>query len=101
MKWSARHCGIGGPFQLSLIEVRDSLQVAHGKYKYFRKHGHRYRRKNLNNRILRSQQYKYEESETNILAITQREKDRSEWKRKTYAMDKPMNQSASIVQTST
>ena len=62
MKRSARRCGVGGPLQLSLKKVRDHMQVAHDKCKYFRKHSHSYRWKHLNNRLLRSQQRKYEES---------------------------------------
>ena len=61
LKWSARRCGIGGPLQLSLEDVRDLLQVAHEKCKYFRKHGHFYKRKHLNNRLRISQQRKDEE----------------------------------------
>ena len=69
LKPSARRYRIGGPLQLSLKEVHDRLQVAHDKYEYFRRHGHRYRRKHLNNRLLRSQQCKDEESEKKILVI--------------------------------
>ena len=77
LKLSARHCGICGPLQLSLKEESNRLHVAHEKCKYFRKHGHRYRRKHLNNRILISQKRKDEESEKKILEIIKREKDRS------------------------
>ena len=90
MKRSDRRCGKGDPLQLSLKEVHDRLQVAHDKCKYFRKHVHRYRQKHLNNRLLRSQQRKDEESEKKILAIIQREKDRSEWRQQKYAMAKHM-----------
>ena len=79
LKWSAQRCGIGGPLQISLKEVSVSLQVAHDIFKYFKKYGHRYRLKHLNNRLPVSQQHKDEESEKNILAIIQREKHRSEW----------------------
>ena len=79
LKRSARRCGIGGPLQRSPKEVCDHLQVAHYKCKYFRKHVHCYRRKHLNNRILRSQQRKDEESEKKTLSIIQREKYFSEW----------------------
>ena len=78
LKWSARRCGIGGPLQLSLKDLRDHLQVAHKKCKYLRKCVHSYRRKHMNNRLPISQQRKDEESEKKILAIIQREKDRSE-----------------------
>ena len=87
--------------RLSLKEVRDCMQVAHDKCKYFRKHGHCYRRKHLNNRLLRSRQRKDEESENKILAIIQREKDRYEWWRQNYAMAKPIGRSARAVQAST
>ena len=101
LKRSSRRCGIGVPLQLSLKELRDCLQVAHEKCKYFRNHGYRYRRKHLNNRLLTSQKHKDEESENNILAIIQREKDCSEWRRQNYAMTKPMGRSARTVQAST
>ena len=101
LKRSARRCGIGGPLQRSPKEVCDHLQVAHYKCKYFRKHVHCYRRKHLNNRILRSQQRKDEESEKKTLSIIQREKYRSEWWWQNYAMAKPMGRSASRVQAST
>ena len=55
----------------------------------------------MNNRVLRSEQRKYEEPENKILAIIQREKDRSEWRRQNYAMEKPMGRSARTVQAST
>ena len=99
-KRSDRRCVISGPLQLSLDEVCYRLQVAHEKCKYFRKHGHRYRRKHPNNIFLRSHQSKYQESEKEILAIFQREKDLSEGRRQNYAMEKPMSISARIVQES-
>ena len=101
LKRSARRCEISGPLQLSLKEVRDNLQVAHNKCKYFRKNSYCYRRKHLNNRLLRSQQLKDEESENKTSAIIQRDKDRSEWRRRNNTMEKPMDRSARIVQAST
>ena len=52
LKQSNQRCGIGGPLKLSQKEVRDCLQAAHEKCKYFRKHSNCYRQKNLNNRLL-------------------------------------------------
>ena len=45
----------------------------------------------MNNRLLRSQQRKDEETENNILSIIQREKECSEWRHQNYAMEKPMD----------
>ena len=55
----------------------------------------------MNNRLLKSQQRKYEESAKKISSIIQREKDRFEWRRQKYAMEKHMGRSAKTVQAST
>lgn len=88
LKRAARRCKIHSPFTLSLQEIRLRLRVCKEKCKYFRKHGMKYRRKHLNERLKAAQDREDEEAEQKILAIIQREKDRSFWRRLNYAMGK-------------
>ena len=86
---------------LSLKVVRDRLKICKEKCKYFCRHGHHYRRKHLKNRLAAAQERHDKEAETKILAIIQRENDRSYWHRLNYSVSKPRGRSIKVVQTST
>ena len=100
LKRAARKCGIKNALQLSLREVRKRLQISRQKCDYYKKHGHRYRRQHLNRRLEAAKVRCDEDAETKILAIIQREKDRSYWRRLNYNMSKPTGRSVRVVQTS-
>ena len=71
------------------------------KCSYFRIHGHKHQEKHLNNRLDAARKRGYEEAETKILAILQREKDRAHWRRLNYSMSKSRGRSVRILQTKT
>ena len=101
LKQTACRCGIKQPFQLSVQEIKERLEICKEKCKYFRRHGHHYRRKHLHNCLKAAKDRGDEEAENKILAILQREKDRLYWRRLNYSMAKPHGQSVQTVQTST
>ncbi|MEJ2137350.1 MAG: hypothetical protein P8X86_19155, partial [Desulfofustis sp.] len=101
LKRSARRCGIENPLGLSLAEVRARLKACKEKCNYFRKHGHRYRRRHLRNRLDVARSKRDEEAEKRILAILEREKQRSYWRRLNFATKKPKGRSARIVSEET
>ena len=47
LRRAARRCGITNPLGIPLAQVRARLKVCKEKCNYFKKHGHRYRRKHL------------------------------------------------------
>ena len=79
LKRAARRCKIVNLFGLSLQEIRLRLRVCKEKCKYFRRHGKKYRSKHLHERLKKAQDRADDEAEKRILAIIQREKDRSFW----------------------
>ena len=62
------------------------------------KNWRRYRKQHLNNCLNRDRENNNEDSEKNILAIIQREKDRSFWGRLNYSMGKSQGRSVQSVQ---
>ena len=98
LKRAARRVGIRTPMQLSIQEIRDRLKVCRAKCKYYKKYGKRYRRKHLINCLNRAKKNHNEEAEKKILAIIQREKDRSFWSRHNYSMGKKQGGSVRSVQ---
>ena len=82
---------------MSLHEVRLRLKEYKKKCNYFRKHGHRYRRRHLCTRLKIAKSSGDEMAEARILAIIEREKQRSYWRRLNYAMSRPKGRSARIV----
>ena len=54
LKRSARKCGIRQPMHLSLLKIKERLRVCESKCEYFRRHGHKYRRKHLSNVLERA-----------------------------------------------
>lgn len=98
LKRSARRCGIQRIMCISVKELRGRLKYAKNKCKYFRKHGGRYRRKHLNSRLAAARDKQDEEAEKRILDIIRLEKERSRWRRRKFAMNKPRGRSARVVQ---
>ena len=100
LKRSARRCGIKDPLKLSIEEIRARLRHCKSQCAYFRKHGHRYRRKHLHNRLQAAQDRHDEEAANKIMAIINRERSKSYWRRLNYSMSKPRGRSVRTVQTS-
>ena len=101
LKRAARRCGISGPLGMPLAEVRLRLKECKKKCNYFRKHGHRYRRRHLCDRLKKAKSRGDEEAERRILEIIAREKQRSYWRRLHFAMSKPRGRSARVVSEET
>ena len=97
---SARRCGIKDPLKLSIEEIRARLRHCKSQCAYFRKHGQRYRRKHLHNRLKAAQDRRDEEAAVKIMAIINRERSKSYWRRLNYSMSKPRGRSVRTVQTS-
>ena len=97
LRRSARRCVISHPLRLSLHEIRLRLKECKKQCNYFRKHGHRYRRRHLCDRLKKAKTRGDELAEARILSIIEREKQRSYWRRLNYAMSKPKGRSARIV----
>ena len=86
LKRAARRCGIPYAWSLSIQEIYFRLQACVNKCDYFRKHGKYYRRKHLYTRLEAAKEKEDEEAAKQILAIIQREKDKSFWRRLNYAL---------------
>ena len=69
------------------------LDVCKAKMDHFRWHGHRYQNRHLRKRLQKAQDREDAMVESRILAIIQREKDRSQWKIINYAMEKERGRS--------
>ncbi len=88
LKRAARRCGISKCLFLSLEEIWLCLDVCIDKCDYFCKHGQYYRRKHLYKRLQEAKDKENERKEKEILAIIEREKNNSLWKRLNYSMGK-------------
>ena len=98
LKRAARRCGLKRVLCIPINEIRSRLKQAKSKCKYFRKHGGRYRKKHLNNRLSAARLRQDEEMEKRVLEIIRLEKERSSWRRRKHAMNKPRGRSARVVQ---
>ena len=98
LRRSAQRCGIQSPFQLTRKEIHQRLDICEEKCEYFEKHGYRYRRKHLYKRLSVAKAKKNRVAEEKILAIIQREKERSFWRRMNFAMSKRSGRSVTMVQ---
>ena len=72
-----------------LEEIFLRLKACVDQCDHFRKNGKYYRRKHLYRRLETAKEKEDEEAERQILAIIQREKDKSFWRRLNYALGKP------------
>ena len=97
LRRAARRCGIHNPLRMPLNEVRMRLKECKRKCTYFRKHGNRYRRRHLADRLQKARTAKDDSAEKRILEIIAREKQRSYWRRLNFAVKKPKGRSARIV----
>ena len=97
LKRSARRCGILRPLSMPLEEIRLRLKECKRKCNYFRKHGHRHRRRHLTDRLQKAKARGDEEAEKKILEIISREKQRSYWRRLNFATSKPRGRSVRVV----
>ncbi len=89
LKGTARHCGITNCLAITVEEVTLCLKVCNKKCNYFRKHGKQYPPKHLYQCLKKARESVDDKREKDILAIIQREKDRSFWRRLNYVMGKP------------
>ena len=89
LKRTARRCGISQCFSIPIEGLLLRLKVCVEQCDYFRKHGKQYRRKHLYKCLQDAKEMEDNATEKEILAIIQREKDRSFWRRINYTMGKP------------
>ena len=76
------------PFFLSLEEVQLRLKISKTKCDYLRKHGKWHRQQHLTQCLKAVKDREDENAEQKFLAIIQREKDRSFWRRLNFALGK-------------
>ena len=98
LRRSAQRCGIAKPLRLTKGEILQRLRICEEKCKYFARHGHRYRREHLMKRLSVAKERHNREAEEKILAIIQREKERSFWRRMRFALSKRKGRSVTMVQ---
>ena len=98
LKRAARKQGIKSPFQISVAELRARLEVCGERNNYFREHGHRYRKQHLLKRVEVAKQEGRDKAAIKILAIIQREHDKSFWQKINYACGKVRGGSPTSVQ---
>ena len=93
-----RKLKILNPFRLSVSEINAKYKVCEEKCNYFRKHGHRYRRKHLDRRLEIAKKKGDEIAEKRILAIIKGERDRAFWRKLNYSLGKRIGGSIRSVQ---
>jgi hypothetical protein len=89
LKRMARRCNIPDAMSLTICIIKMHLKTCVIQCDYFRKHGKAYRRKHLSHCLDAAKEKEDEEAAKQILAIIQREKDRSFWHCLNYALGKP------------
>jgi hypothetical protein len=62
-------------------EIKERLVVCDERCEYFRKHGHRYRKRHLKNRLVVARATHNRVAEQKILEIIKRERKRAFWRR--------------------
>ncbi len=88
LKRMARRCGIMNCLSIPKEELLQHVKVCVIPCNYFQRHGKQYCQKHLLKCLNNAKDSKDEQRETEILAIIQREKDRSFWCRLNYPMGK-------------
>jgi hypothetical protein len=81
LKRATRKQGVKNPFQISMAELKTRLEVCAERNNYFRKNGHRYRKKILLQQAETAQEDGQEEAAAKIMAIIKQEQDRSFWRK--------------------
>ncbi len=89
LKQTARQCGIKNCISIPIKEIRIRLKVCAAKCDYFQKNGKHYRRKHLHKCLQNARKAEDNQRKKKNLAIIQRGKDRSLWRRLNYVMGKP------------
>ena len=98
MKRAARKQGIKEPFKISMAELKTWLEVCEERNNHFRKHGAWYRKKHLLKRAKIAREDGREEAAQKILAIIQRKRDKSFWRRINYTCGKVKRGSPTSIQ---
>jgi hypothetical protein len=86
LKQMACRCDIPNAMSLTIHKIEMHLKTCITQCDYFRKHGKAYRWKHLYQRLHAAKKKEDEEAAKQILAIIQREKDRSFWRCLNYAL---------------
>ncbi len=89
LKQMACRCNIPDATSLTIHDIDMRLKVCVSQCNYFRKHGKAYRQKHLFQCLDAAKEKEDDEAAKQILAIIQREKDRSFWRQLNYALGKP------------
>jgi hypothetical protein len=98
LKHTAGQFGIRDPLNLPLEEVHARLHVCKEQCEYFRQHGHRYRRKHLQNWLKHAREEDNKTAEKAILAIINHKRDRARLKSLKAAMKYQRGRSVQVVQ---
>jgi hypothetical protein len=98
LKQAARQYNILDTMSLSIEEIYLRLKACVDQCNHFRKHGKYHCRKHLYRQLATAKEKEDEEAERQILAIIQREKDRSFWQCFNYALGKPRGRACFKVQ---
>jgi hypothetical protein len=88
LKQAAQHCKIQDAMSISIKEIMARLSTCINMCDHFRKHRQSYRRRHLQQRLSAAKEKEDEEAKKQILAIIQREKDRSFWRHINYVLGK-------------
>jgi hypothetical protein len=88
LKRTARRCGIIQCLSIPIEDILQRIKVCVEQCDYFRKHGKQYRQKHLYKCLQNAKDAEDDSKEKEILAIIQREKDRSFWRQINYVMGK-------------
>ncbi len=99
LKRTARQCGILLCFSFSIKDILQQIKVCIKQCDYFWKHGQQYWRKHLYKCLQNAKDAEDDSKEKEVLAIIQREKDRSFWRQINYVMGKPRGGSVRRVLT--
>jgi hypothetical protein len=89
LKQTVWPCGIENCLSIPIAEICIQFKVCASKCDFFQKNGKHYRCKHLNKCLQDAREVEDNHCKKEILAIIQREKDRSFWRRLNYIMGKP------------
>ncbi len=98
LKQDACCCGIDNTVSISLEETKAHLIMCIKRCDHFQKHGQLYQQKHLYQCLTAAKEKDVEEAEKQILAIIQREKDRTFWRPINYILGKHSSRACFKVQ---
>jgi hypothetical protein len=98
LKQAARRCNIPNPFQLSVQEIAQRLNICKQECAFYQEHGKQFRRKHLESWKRIAQENEDEEAFNKICAIIQREHQRDFWRKLNYVTGKKRTRSATSIQ---